>query len=136
METSKKIVLKFPRQVADKPIVYRLTKDYDLQFNILKASITPAEEGLMVMELIGEEEDYRQGMDYLLRSGVDVQPLSKDIIWMEQRCTDCGACTVLCPAGALTMDRKTMKVSFDPGLCVACELCVKPCPPRAIEVHF
>jgi ferredoxin len=123
METSKKIVLKFPRRLADKPIVYRLAKDFDLQFNILKASITPAEEGLMVME-------------YLVQSGVEVQPLSKDIIWTEERCTQCGACTVLCPSGALVMDRDTMRVSFDSAQCVACELCVLPCPPRAIEVHF
>jgi len=136
METAKKIVLKFPRQLADKPIVYHLTKDFNLQFNILKASITPSEEGLMVMELVGEEQDYRKGMDYLLQSGVQVQPLSKDIIWREDRCTQCGACIVLCPSGALTMDREIMRVSFDSAKCVACELCVMPCPPRAIEVHF
>jgi len=136
METSKKIVLKFPRHLADKPIVYRLTKDFNLQFNILKASITPSEEGLMVMELVGEEEAHRRGMDYLLQSGVQVQPLSKDIIWREDLCTQCGACTVLCPSGALIMDRTTMRVSFDSAQCVACELCVMPCPPRAMEVHF
>jgi Pyruvate/2-oxoacid:ferredoxin oxidoreductase delta subunit len=136
METSKKIVLKFPRTLANKPIVYRLTKEYNLEFNILKASITPSEEGLIGMELVGEEEDHRRGMDYLLTSGVQVQPLSKDIIWKEDRCTQCGACTVLCPSDALAMDRSTMKVSFDSGRCVACELCVMPCPPRAIEVHF
>jgi ferredoxin len=136
VETSKKIVLKFPRRLADKAIVYRLVKDYNLEFNILKASITPSEEGLMVMELVGTEEDHRRGMDYLLQSGVQVQPLSKDILWKEDRCTHCGACTVLCPSGALIMDRKTMRVSFDSGQCVACAICVKPCPPRAIEVHF
>jgi ferredoxin len=136
MQISRKIVLRFPRHLADKPIVYRLTKDFDLQFNILKASITPEEEGLMVMELSGEEDHYHRGLEYLLQSGVKVQPLSKDVIWREDRCTQCGACTVLCPSGALSMDRRTMQVSFDPGRCVACELCVLPCPPRAIEVHF
>jgi len=136
MQISRKIVLRFPRHLADKPIVYRLTKDFDLQFNILKASITPEEEGLMVMELSGEEDHYHHGLEYLLQSGVKVQPLSKDVIWREDRCTQCGACTVLCPSGALSMDRRTMQVSFDPGRCVACELCVLPCPPRAIEVHF
>ena len=133
---SKKIVLTFPTNLVDQPIVYRLVKDYNLVFNILKASVTPEEEGLLVLELTGEEKDYEQGIKYLTDLGVQVQPLSKDIIFNEERCTQCGACIVLCPTGALKIDRKTRKVSFDPAKCVACELCVKPCTPRAIEVHF
>jgi len=38
--------------------VSRLVKEYSLDFNILKASFTPDEEGLMVLELTGEQEDY------------------------------------------------------------------------------
>jgi NAD-dependent dihydropyrimidine dehydrogenase PreA subunit len=39
--------------------------------------------------------------------------------------------------GALYVkDKKTMRVEFDPEKCIACELCVQPCPPRAIEVKF
>jgi NAD-dependent dihydropyrimidine dehydrogenase PreA subunit len=29
-----------------------------------------------------------------------------------------------------------MKVIFDPEKCIACELCVKACPPRAMIVKF
>jgi len=36
----KRIVLHFPRRLVDQPIVYNLIKDYNLSFNILKASIT------------------------------------------------------------------------------------------------
>jgi hypothetical protein len=38
---------------VERPIIYRLVKDYDLEFNILKASITPEQEGLLVLELKG-----------------------------------------------------------------------------------
>jgi ABC-type methionine transport system ATPase subunit len=48
---AKRIVLHFPKRMVDEPILYRLIKDYDLEFNILKASITLEEEGLMVVEL-------------------------------------------------------------------------------------
>jgi hypothetical protein len=50
---SKRIVLHFPHRLVDQPIVYKLVKDFDLQFNILKAYVTPQEEGLMVLELSG-----------------------------------------------------------------------------------
>ncbi|MBC7105771.1 MAG: NIL domain-containing protein, partial [Firmicutes bacterium] len=33
----KRIVLRFGPGVVDKPIIYRLAKDFDLVFNILKA---------------------------------------------------------------------------------------------------
>ncbi len=136
MQVSKKIVLTFPKTKVDQPIVYKLVKEFNLIFNILKASVTPEEEGLMVLELAGEEADYNRGVKYLEELGVKIQPLSKDIVFNEERCTHCGACVVLCPTEALYIDKKSRKVNFDPSKCVACELCVKPCPPRAIEVHF
>jgi len=134
---SKRIVLTFPKKNIDQPIVYRLIKDYNLIFNILKASINPAEEGIMVLELTGEESDIKKGLDYLKKEGVNVQPLSKDIVVNWDKCTHCGACVAVCPVGALYVkDKKTMEIGFDADKCIACELCVLPCPPRAIEVKF
>ena len=57
---SQKIVLHFPYTLVDKPIIYKLTKDFDLEFNILKAVVNPEEEGLMVLELKGDEEEYKK----------------------------------------------------------------------------
>lgn len=136
-EVSRKIVLTFPKEQVDKPIVYKLIKEFNLVFNILKASITPEEEGLMVLELKGESKDVDKGVEYLKKQGVTFQPLSKDIIVNWDRCTQCGACVAQCPTDALFIkDRKTMEVDFDPAKCIACELCIKPCPTRCIEVHF
>lgn len=134
---SKRIVLTFPKELADKPIVYKLIKEFNLIFNILKASITPKEEGLLVLEISGEEADYKKGIDYLKKQGVKIQPLSKDIKWIKEECTQCGACVTICPTGALYVkDRKTQEIDFDSEKCTACELCVLPCPARCIEVHF
>lgn len=134
---SKKIVLIFPKEKIDKPIVYRLIKDYNLVFNILKASITPDQEGHMVLELTGEDAEIEKGIKYLKEQGVSIQPLSKDIKVNWDKCVQCGACVSICPTGALYIkDKKTMEVAFDPDKCIACELCIRPCPPRAIEVHF
>jgi len=133
---SKKIVLHFPHRMVDQPIVYKLVKDYDLKFNILKAYVTQREEGLMVLELSGKKENYSEGIKYLESCGVKIQPLSQDIIRNEAKCTDCGVCVPICPSGALAVDPLTRKVHFYDNKCIACELCIKACPTRAMEVHF
>jgi len=126
----------FPRRLINQPIVCGLVKSFGLEFNILKASVTPKEEGLMVLELSGGEDSLDGGLAYLRKAGVQVQPLSQDIVRDDTRCTHCGACTSACPAGALEMDRNTMKVIFDNEKCIACELCIKACPTRAMELNF
>lgn len=133
---SKRIVLKFPPKLVDKPIVYKLVKDFDLVFNILRARITPKEVGELVIELKGHKEKYAEGIKYLKQLGVTTQPLSQDVTRDEDRCTHCGACITICPTGALYMDKKSMKVIFDAEKCIACELCVNGCPPRAMKVKF
>jgi ferredoxin len=132
----KKIVLHFPHRLVDQPIVYKLVKEYDLQFNILKAYVTPQEEGLMVLELSGKKEDFDKGTEYLQSVGVKIQPLSQDVIRNESKCTDCGVCVPICPTNALVVDPITRKVHFYDNKCIACELCVKVCPTRAMEVRF
>ena len=133
---SRRVVLHFPRSLVDQPIMCRLAKDFNLEFNILKASVTPKEEGVLVVELSGEAEDYGKGTKYLAETGVEIQPLSQDVVRNETRCTHCGACVVLCPTGALTTDLVTRRVDFDDTQCIACEICVPTCPPRAMEVRF
>ena len=136
MAVSKRIVLRFPPRLSGQPIVSRLVKDFNLDFNILKALITPEEEGLLVLELSGEQNDYDKGVRYLTKTGVRIQSLSQDVIRNEERCTHCGACITICPTGAFEIDLSTRQVTFHDTKCVACELCIKACPPRAMEVHF
>ena len=136
MAISKRIVLHFPRRMGDRPIIYRLVKDYDLEFNILKALITPEDEGLMVLELSGEQKNYDKGIKYLTENGLRIQALSQDVARNEERCTHCGACVTICPTNAFELDPVTRLVSFTHENCVACGVCIKACPPRAMEVHF
>jgi ferredoxin len=133
---TKKIVLHFPHRLVDQPIVYKLVKEYDLSFNILKASVTPQEEGLMVLELVGDNDRFEKGIAYLESCGVRIQPLSQDVIRNSVKCTDCGVCVPICPVQALVVDQESRKVLFYDDKCIACELCIKICPTRAMEVHF
>jgi hypothetical protein len=58
---SKIISLHFSPEVVRRPMMYNLAKQFDLTFNILKARISPREEGHMILELSGKEEDYKKG---------------------------------------------------------------------------
>jgi len=136
MTVSRRIVLHFPQRVVDQPVVYHLAKDFNLSFNILKASVTPGKEGLLIMELSGDQEDYDKGIQYLTEAGVEIQPLSRDVVRNEARCTHCGACVALCPTGAFSLEPNTRRVLFDNSKCIVCELCIKACPPRAMELSF
>ncbi|MCX5996229.1 MAG: 4Fe-4S binding protein [Chloroflexi bacterium] len=136
MKVSKKIVLHFPQQTIDKPIVSALIRDYALDFNILKASISPGEEGLMILELTGAQKDYDRGIKYLQEVGLEIQSLSQDVLRNEERCTHCGACITMCPTRAFSLDLGTRKVNFDNSRCIVCELCVRACPPRAMELKL
>ena len=134
--TTTKVVLRFPPELSDQPITYKLIKEYDLMVNILRGHITPKEEGMLVLELTGKKKQLDRGMEYLAKLGVEAQKLSKDVRWLKDLCTHCTACTSLCPTHALSVERDAMVVSFERAKCIACEMCVTVCPYNAMEVHF
>ena len=136
MKVSRRIVLHFPPLVTGQPVVYRLARDYDLMFNILRASVSPGQEGLLVLELTGERANYDRGIQFLRDTGIQIQPLSQDVLRDESRCTHCGACVTVCPADAFTRDPTTQEIAFDHNRCVLCGLCVKACPPHAMSIVF
>jgi ferredoxin len=113
-----------------------LVKEFDLSFNILKATIYPRKEGLMVLELSGERKNFQKGVRYLKGIGVKVESIGQDIRRDEERCFQCGACTAVCPTRALYVQRPEMEVIFDRDRCSACELCVAACPAGAMSVNF
>jgi len=132
---SKILLLRFPKTEVEKPIVCYLTKDYDLIFNILNATILPRKEGIMVLELSGTRKNFREGVKYLESQGVQVQSASQEVKRDNKKCIQCGACTAVCPTGALWIRRPEMAVEYDQNKCSVCELCVPTCPTRAMEVR-
>jgi ferredoxin len=133
---SKMLSLRFPPRVVNEPIVCNLVKKYDLTFNILKATIYPRKEGLVVMELSGHRKNFQVGIRYLKGLGMKVESVGQDVKRDEDKCYQCGACTAVCPTGALNIKRPEMEVLFDADKCSGCELCVVACPARAMEVRF
>jgi ferredoxin len=133
---SKILSLRFPRSIVDQPIAVNLVKEFDLSFNILKATIYPRKEGFMVLEVSGDRKNFRKGLRYLKNLGVKVESIGQDIRRDDENCFQCGACTAVCPTSALYIRRPAMEVIFDRERCSACELCVSACPAGAMSVSF
>jgi L-aspartate semialdehyde sulfurtransferase ferredoxin len=133
---AKMLSLRFPPTAVNEPIIANLIRKFDLDCNILKAVIYPRKEGLAVMEVSGHRKNFHKGMHYLKSLGVKVESIAQDIKRDEDKCYQCGACTAVCPTGALAVLRPDMTVIFDKEKCSACELCVVACPSRAMEVKF
>ncbi len=132
----RRLVLTFPPKLVEEPITYRLIKDYDLVVNILRAKISPEEEGRLMIELSGEKGALKRGMDYLNGLNVNIQPLARDIRWLEKKCTHCTVCVSLCPTEAIVVDRNSMEISFNKDKCIVCGACIPACPYKAIEILF
>jgi ferredoxin len=132
----RKLVLSFPENTVTKPITYKLVKEFNLQFNILRAEITPDMEGKMLIELKGDKSQIDGAIEYLTHTGVTVQEAAKDIIIDRNQCVDCGICTSICITQALTLDDKNYKLKFNKDKCILCELCLNCCPVSAIKVHI
>ena len=132
----KKVVLKFPASLVETPLASELVSDYGLVVNILRARVEPDEEGMLVVELSGQPKEIASGLAHVRELGVEVQELAQDVVWHENRCTECTACRSVCPTEALRIRQTEMTVEFDKEKCIACELCIAVCPYGAVEIQF
>ena len=135
-KTKKRLVLRFPADTVNEPITYNLIKEYDVLVNILNADITHGKEGNLLIEMAGLESNVDEALVYLESRRVEISPAIKTILFSDNLCIHCGACSSVCFPGALNMDPVTRKLQFSPEKCVACELCIRACPLKLIELNF
>ena len=131
-----KLILYFPPEKTDKPFTYHLVKDYDVIFNILQAEVQPGKRGRLTIELEGSQENIQRALEFTREYGIEYRPFNKNIVRNQGECVDCGACTAVCPSGALYMDTETWKLNFDEKKCLVCELCIRACPAKAIDINM
>lgn len=132
----KRYILNFPPESGDKAFTYHLVKDYDIRINILKAEVFPGKRGSLLLEMQGKKENIEKGVDYIISHKIKCEPLDKRIHFEKEKCIDCGNCTAVCFAGALTMDKSDWKLNFDKNKCVVCELCIPACPLKLFTIDF
>ncbi|MBI2526933.1 MAG: NIL domain-containing protein [Candidatus Rokubacteria bacterium] len=74
-----RVRLTFPAELVQKPIIYRLVKDFDIITNIRRAEVR-ADHGWVVLELEAPEEGLDRGVAWLKTQGVTVDPIEHDVL--------------------------------------------------------
>lgn len=130
---SERILIHFPRELVNQPILSSVVKEFDISFNLLSARVMENEEGQIKVVLRGARANVLAAVDFIKKKGVGVKSLSKFIEIDRENCTDCGACVVHCPTSALYV-APGGETAFDASKCIACELCRPACPYHAVVV--
>ncbi len=126
-------ILNFPKALLGSPVISKVIKKYDLEVNILQATITPEEDGHMFAIFSGKKKAVSQALDYLEDNQVQVIKPEKNLVRDETRCVHCTACVGQCISNAYTVEPDTYKVVYDPEKCIACKLCIDACAFGAVE---
>lgn len=67
--------LTYPKELLDKPILYNLIRRFDILTNIRRANVTN-QEGWLIVDMEGEEEEIKAGIAWAREQGVEVTPIS------------------------------------------------------------
>ena len=134
---TRKLMLYFPKCECEKPIIYHLVKDHDLVVNVFRAKVTPEEEGYLVLDVTGTEEQIQAGIDFIKTFNVAVNLSGKGVTRDRDRCTHCGYCVPYCPNDALIItNAATREIVYNEEECIECLACVRVCPFGACTAAF
>ncbi len=70
-------------------------------------------------------------------SRITISHFLEDFIFIPSVCTQCeeAYCVKVCPTQALSKNRKTGVVEFDPNRCIVCKQCIMACPWGSIKLN-
>ena len=71
--------LTFEGESSHKPLIYQMSKTFDVVFNIRNASVTPTI-GIIALELEGDREVIKKAVAWLESQGVQVEPVEINTI--------------------------------------------------------
>lgn len=75
----KMVKLVFSQELIKQPVTFQMAKKFDVMPNIRRANVTETV-GEIILDLEGEEENIKKGIDYLVKKGVIVEPIVGDIV--------------------------------------------------------
>ena len=70
MKVKKTIHFEFSQDLVKEPLLYQLTRQFDVVTNIRAASVTEGG-GFVVLEMEGEEDVVKSAMEYLRELGIE-----------------------------------------------------------------
>ena len=77
--STKRVRFTFPSELIKEPVIYKLGIDFEIVTNIRRADVRDAM-GWVVLELEGDDEIIKDGLDWVASTGVRVDPVGGDII--------------------------------------------------------
>lgn len=131
-----KVSLQYPLNSITTPLVSTLVRRFNVEVNILHANISLNKIGTLIADITGEDKDIEDALDYIVnQDGIRYKLFNKKLIWQEEDCVHCGACTAVCPSNALTMNKETWCLEFSKEKCLVCGLCAKACPLNVMSLQ-
>jgi L-aspartate semialdehyde sulfurtransferase ferredoxin len=73
-EQATRLWLMYPARLIQRPVIYELSKNFELVTNVRQASVTE-EIGLVSLELDGEREEIKRAIAWLEELGIKVEPV-------------------------------------------------------------
>ena len=75
----KRVYLTYPKEQVKEPLLYQVSKKFDVVTNIRQASVSD-KIGLVALELEGESGEIEKAIQFFIDKGVKVEPIELDII--------------------------------------------------------
>lgn len=75
----KMVQLIFPEKLVKEPVTFQMAKKFDVMPNIRRAKVTE-KAGEIILDLEGKEENIEKGIKFLIRKGVEVEPIVGDVL--------------------------------------------------------
>jgi ABC-type methionine transport system ATPase subunit len=69
----------FPGNLITEPVIYQLGHEFHVVTNIRRADVRD-EMGWVILEIEGEEAQIQQGLKWVSSTGVQVYPISGDVV--------------------------------------------------------
>lgn len=73
------VMFTFPQDLIKEPIIYQLGLKFNVITNIRRADVSE-DKGWVVLELDGAEKDIEEGIAWVTREGVRVDPVVGDMV--------------------------------------------------------
>jgi ABC-type methionine transport system ATPase subunit len=74
-----KFYLTYPKKLVKEPLIYQMTRKFDLVFNVRSASVSE-EIGIIALELDGPAHEIEAAVEWFRSAGVTVEPIEKNVI--------------------------------------------------------
>ncbi|MGZ4881688.1 MAG: 4Fe-4S binding protein [Halobacteriota archaeon] len=124
-----KIVLKFPQEIMQGPLLADVVLETGVRINIDRA-LVDASVGEIVIDV--PDERVEEVAEAFRRRGTEVHEMDTPIALDESECVQCGACVSVCPVEVFTYN-EDRTISIDLTRCVLCKTCMTMCPHGALK---